>query len=72
MRRIKGIAKAVVTIAGAISLSSPLLAASANGMVQKTPLRSKDRPGIVNQERICVGSATGSSTDMNLQRHEKG
>lgn len=71
MRRIKGIARAVVTIAGAISLSSPLLAASANGMAQKTPLRSKDRPGIVNQEQICPGSATGTSTEMIRQTHEK-
>jgi hypothetical protein len=61
MRRVKGIARAVLTIAGAISLSSPLLATSANGVAQKSPVRQRDRPGIVKEGRILSGSVTEES-----------
>jgi hypothetical protein len=57
MRRVKGIARAVVSIAGAISLSSPLLAAAPSGVVQKAPSRYKDRAGIVNEEQVRLFSA---------------
>lgn len=73
MRRIKGIARAVVSIAGAISLSSPLLAAAPGGVVQKAPSRHKDRAGVVNEQQARSFSApvdsvfrekTGAATDI--------
>jgi hypothetical protein len=66
MRKVKGIAKAVVTIVGAISLSSPLLAASPNAVTQKAPLRQKDRPGMVHEEQLLFDSVGGDlSRDRN-------
>ena len=49
MRRVRGIARAVVTIAGAISLSSPLPAAS-SGAAHVASVRQKDRQDIVKGE----------------------
>ena len=73
MRRVKGIARAVVSIAGAISLSSPLFAAAPNGVVLKAPSRHKHRAEIVNGEQARSCSApvdlafrekTGGATDL--------
>jgi len=43
VRRIKGIVRAVLTIAGAISLSSPLLAPGAGPVHHREPARQKDQ-----------------------------
>ena len=73
MRRMKGIAKAVVTIAGAISLSSPMFAASHNAVAQKAPPRQKHSPGVVTGEQLLsipviadsfLGEQRGDATDM--------
>ena len=61
MRRMKGIAKAVVTIAGAISLSSPLFAASHNAVAQKAPPRQKDSPGIITGKQLQSVPVIGDS-----------
>jgi hypothetical protein len=45
VRRIKGIVRAVLTIAGAISLSSPLLAPAAGPGHHREPARQKDQQG---------------------------
>ena len=68
MMRVKGIAKAVVTIAGAISLSSPLLASWNGGVAHAASVRQKDRLNCIKGERMSplstVDDAGGSSNTM--------
>jgi len=57
MRRVKGIAKAVVTIAGAISVSSPLIASSSGGVAHAASVRQEDREDLVKGEHMIARSS---------------
>jgi hypothetical protein len=65
MKRIRGIARAVVTIAGAISLSSPLLVSPAGGVhhrEQPPQKDQKDQYGVTNPGRMVSVHATADSS----------
>lgn len=63
MKRVRGLVKAVITIAGAISLSSPLVASPAGGVTEGGSMEQKDKHGLAAEEvRMKIARATTDSS----------
>jgi hypothetical protein len=69
MTRLRGIVKAVVTIAGVVSLSSPLLVSAAGDPTHKG---SKDRPSKDGHERGLSGMDSPAPFISRSERQEPG
>ena len=78
MKRVRGLVKAVFTIAGAISLSSPLVASAAGGVTQGVSMQQKDEYGLAAEgarmktARATKDSSIRSSSGSNCERETEG